>query len=440
MPESGSLEPRLIPQSEHRLRPSSISKGARQVLDQLAERGFVADLVGGCVRDLLLGRIPKDFDVVSDATPEEIRQIFPRSRIVGRRFRIVHVRVGREIIEVSTYRAAVDEYADDERKKFSEHGQILRDNTFGTRDQDVLRRDFTINALYYDPRTGVVTDYVNGFADVKAGRLRFIGDGPRRVDEDPVRMLRVARFKAKLDLKIDPGLVRLCTERAFLLRHVPPARLFDETLKLFHSGHALAAFNELRSLGLFAELFPEADRTFEECDLDPESGLVLSALANTDKRLTAGKPVIAAFLFAVFLWRAVYRRVFDKAANKLPSLMQLQAAGSQVLALELQRVAIPRRVSTVVLDIWEMQLRLEARRPRTVSRVLEHKRFRAGYDILVLRANAGELPQSLADWWTEIQEVNGDRQRSMVEALGPEKSPGKRRRRPRKRGARPSRS
>ena len=240
--------------------------------------------------------------------------------------------------------------------------------------------------------------------------------------------------------KIESKLTRLCAERAFLLRHVPPARLFDEALKLFHSGHAVASFNELRDLGLFAELFPEANRTFEKSDLDPESGLVISALSNTDKRIAANKPVIAAFLFAVFLWRAVYRRVFDKGADHPPSLMQLQTAGGQVLALELQRIAIPRRVSTVVLEIWEMQLRLEARRPRTVSRVLEHKRFRAGYDVLVLRANTGEVSKSLADWWTEIQELNAEGQRNMVQALGPAKSAGKRRRRPRKRGARLSRT
>jgi len=420
---------RTLSPAEHGLQVSSVSKGARKIIEELKSKGFQAELVGGCVRDLLLNKTPKDFDVATDATPEQVRHVFARSRIIGRRFRIVHVRMGREIIEVSTYRASsegIDLEADDD-SSYSASGRILRDNVFGTRDQDVVRRDFTINALYYDTESNTVTDYVDGFSDVKKQVLEFIGDPARRIEEDPVRMLRIVRFKSKLDLFVDPACEALCRESAYLLRQVPPARLFDEVLKLFHSGFAVRVFLELRSMGLFSELFPEADRVFDSSDIHPDSGMVFKGLENTDRRIDEGKPVIAAFLFAVLLWRCVSRRLRLSESTKPASLMQMHNAAIDVLGRQIQRVAIPRRISTVVMDIWDMQIRLEARRPRTVKRLLEHKRFRAGYDFLLLRSQAGEVKVEIADWWTKIQEAMTSRH--FMISSGSRK-PVKRRRRP----------
>ncbi|MDP6551031.1 MAG: polynucleotide adenylyltransferase PcnB [Arenicellales bacterium] len=417
---------------EHGLRPSSVSKGARKVADSLNQAGFSAELVGGCVRDLLLGERPKDFDVVTDASPEDVRRVFPRSRMIGRRFRIVHVRMGREVIEVSTYRAGIDSESEAEESTHSHLGRILRDNVFGTREQDVFRRDFTANALYYDIGSNSLLDYVDGFSDIKSGRLRFIGDPAKRINEDPVRMLRAVRFKAKLDLDLEPGIDEIFREQAYLLRHVPPARLFDEVLKLFHSGYAVASFGLLREFGLFAELFPEAERSYGEADLEPQRGLVLQGFQNTDRRIEKGKPVIAAFLFACIFWRAV-RRQCDRHEGRRKNTQQLlQRSAFEVLGRENQRVMIPRRVSTAVVEIWELQSRLEARRPRMVQRLLENRRFRAAYDFLLLRSRAGEVPSELAGWWTEIQECDGPDRQAMIQGLGGGRAPRKGRRRPRR--------
>jgi len=411
---------------------STVSKGARKVADALNQAGFSAELVGGCVRDLLLGERPKDFDVVTDASPEEVRQVFPRSRMVGRRFRIVHVRMGREMIEVSTYRAGVDSESESGEGTHSHLGRILRDNVFGTREEDVFRRDFTANALYYDTSSNTLIDYVDGFSDIRAGRLRFIGDPAQRVNEDPVRMLRAVRFKAKLDLDLESGVEQVFRDQAYLLRHVPPARLFDEVLKLFHSGYAFVTFGLLRSFGLFAELFPEAERSYGDTDLEPQRGLVLQGLQNTDRRIDEGKPVIAAFLFACIFWRAVRRQCDRHEGKRKNSPQLLQRSSFEVLGRENQRVMIPKRVSSVVVEIWELQSRLEVRRPRTVQRLLENRRFRAAYDFLLLRAKAGEVSSELARWWTEIQECDGPDRQAMIKGLDGDRTPRKRRRRPRR--------
>jgi len=426
------VAPRMLSPEVHGLSPSNVSKGARQVVKSLVGAGYCADLVGGCVRDLLLEKRPKDFDVVTDASPEKVRQVFPRSRIVGRRFRIVHVRVGREVIEVSTYRAGNEGDGEREDAAKNQFGRILRDNVFGTRDQDVYRRDFTVNALYYDISTNTLVDYVNGLSDIQAGRLRFIGDPATRINEDPVRMLRAVRFKAKLDLSLDSALEDLCRDHAQLIRHVPPARLFDEVLKLFHSGHGVATFWLLRELGLFAELFPEAARSYGEADLDPDTGLVLNGLQNTDRRIAQQKPVIAAFLFACLFWRAV-RHQCDRHEDRRKNHPQiLQRAAFDVLGRETQRVMIPRRVSTVVIEIWDMQSRLETRRPRMIEKLLEHRRFRAAYDFLLLRSQSGEVDPDLAKWWTDIQERDEPDRRNMIKELDTGGAPRKRRRRPRR--------
>ena len=424
--------PRLLGPDVHGLSPEKVSKGARQVVKSLGDAGYLADLVGGCVRDLLLDKRPKDFDVVTDASPEEVREVFPRARIVGRRFRIVHVRVGREVIEVSTYRAGNENKGEREDSTKNKFGRILRDNVFGTRDQDVHRRDFTVNALYYDINTNRVVDYVRGLDDIEAGRLRIIGDPLTRINEDPVRMLRAVRFKAKLGLSLNSELEDLCRDHARLIRHVPPARLFDEVLKLFHSGHGVETFWLLREFGLFSELFPEAARSYEEKDLALNTGIVLKGLQNTDLRISQSKPVIAAFLFACLFWRAV-RVQCDRHEDKRRSHPQiLQRAAFDVLGRETERVMIPRRVSTVVIEIWDMQSRLETRRHRMIEKLLEHRRFRAAYDFLLLRSESGEIDAQIAKWWTDIQECDEPSRQKMIEELGRCGAPRKRRRRPRR--------
>ena len=426
------VDPRLLGPEVHGLSPVQVSKGARQVVKSLADAGYCADLVGGCVRDLFLDKRPKDFDVVTNASPEEVRQVCPRSRIVGRRFRIVHVRAGREVIEVSTYRAGNQDEAEREDSAKNKFGRILRDNVFGTRDQDVHRRDFTVNALYYDINTNTVVDYMRGLDDIEAGRLRFIGDPLTRINEDPVRMLRAVRFKAKSGLSLDSDLEDLCRNHARLIRHVPPARLFDEVLKLFHSGHGVEAFWLLREFGLFAELFPEAARSYGEKDLDPNTGIVLKGLHNTDLRISQRKPVIAAFLFACVFWRAVRLQCDQQEEKRRNHPQILQRAAFDVLGRETQRVMIPRRVSTVVVEIWDMQSRLETRRPRMIGKLLEHRRFRAAYDFLLLRSESGELDPRLATWWTDIQECDQPSRQKMIKELGSSGSPRKRRKRPRR--------
>ena len=426
------VDPRLLGPEVHGLSPVQVSKGARQVVKSLADAGYCADLVGGCVRDLFLDKRPKDFDVVTNASPEEVRQVFPRSRIVGRRFRIVHVRAGREVIEVSTYRAGNEDEAEREDSAKNKFGRILRDNVFGTRDQDVHRRDFTVNALYYDINTNTVVDYMRGLDDIEAGRLRFIGDPLTRINEDPVRMLRAVRFKAKLGLSLDSDLEDLCRNHARLIRHVPPARLFDEVLKLFHSGHGVEAFWLLREFGLFAELFPEAARSYGEKDLDPNTGIVLKGLHNTDLRISQRKPVIAAFLFACVFWRAVRLQCDQQEEKRRNHPQILQRAAFDVLGRETQRVMIPSRVRTVVVEIWDMQSRLETRRPRMIEKLLEHRRFRAAYDFLLLRSESGELDPRLATWWTDIQECDQPSRQKMIKELGSSGSQRKRRKRPRR--------
>ena len=426
------VAPRLLGPETHGLNLAKVSKGARQVVKSLADAGYCADLVGGCVRDLLLDKRPKDFDVVTEASPEEVRQVFPRSRIVGRRFRIVHVRVGREVIEVSTYRAGNEGEAEREGAAKNKFGRILRDNVFGTRDQDVYRRDFTVNALYFDINTNTLVDYVRGLEDIEAGRLRFIGDPITRINEDPVRMLRAVRFKAKLALSLDSELEDLCRDHAQLIRHVPPARLFDEVLKLFHSGHGVETFWLLREFGLFAELFPEAARAYGEKDLDPNTGIVLKGLQNTDLRISQRKPVIAAFLFACLFWRAVRVQCDRHEGKRRNHPRILQRAAFDVLGRETQRVMIPRRVSTVVIEIWDMQNGLETRRPRMIAKLLEHRRFRAAYDFLLLRSEAGELDRQLAQWWTDIQECDQPSRQKMIKELGGSGAPRKRRKHPRR--------
>ncbi len=383
------------------------------------------------MRDLLLGREPKDFDVATDATPEDVKQVFRNCRLIGRRFRLAHVHFGREIIEVATFRG-MHESTSDQARQDSENGMLLRDNVYGTIEEDALRRDFTVNALYYNIEDFSVVDYADGLKDLEAGVLRLLGDPEQRYREDPVRMLRAARFAAKLGFTINPACEKPLLENGDLLDGVPPARLFDELLKLFLGGTALHAFEKLRHFDLFRHLFPET----EECLSHEEQGFpitfVIRGLKNTDTRVREGKPVTPAFLFAVFLWEPTRLRAQQLEAEGRSRHDAMMEAGREVISRQISRVSIPKRFSLQMREIWNMQHRLELRGKRAL-RLLEHPRFRAAYDFLLLRAESGEADVELAEWWTLIQDVSEEKRIEMVNATGG--GGRKRRRRPRKRPA-----
>jgi len=400
---SAALHARQVPASDLGLSISDVSPAAVSIVRTLQGSGFQAEMVGGCVRDLLLGWPPKDFDVVTNATPEQIKKLFRRARVIGRRFQLVHVRIGRDVIEVSTYRGS--DTANQEQRRGRAKKKIPPNNVFGRREEDVLRRDFTINALYYDPVEEVVTDYVDGLVHIQERRLEIIGDPRQRFSEDPVRMLRAVRFKAKLNLRLDAKMEKLLPRMAGTLTTVSPPRLFEEIIKVLHNGHGADGFEALDRYGLLRFLFPSATRHFSEQDLNKKSGLIPCALRNTDQRVADRKPVISPFLFSVLLWRQVQQAWSMKSGGNRSSFENLHRSADRVLQELHPTVTIPRRISAVMIEIWELQIRLEQRRPRTIKRLLSHRRFRAAYDFLLLRAGAGEVSVSLADWWTEIQEM-----------------------------------
>jgi poly(A) polymerase len=382
------------------------------------------------VRDLLLGLKPKDFDVATDATPEEVRREFRRCRLVGRRFRIAHVRFGRHIIEVSTFRKGrlEDDEVNERERHHADSGLILRDNVWGTLDEDAFRRDFTINALYYDPESEEILDFVGGLDDLEHRRLRLIGDADVRLREDPVRILRAVRFHAKLDFDLDPAIERAIPEVADQLREIPPARLFDEVCKIFVSGRSLEAWEYLAPTRLRWALFPCAA---------PDDPLIRLAMRNTDVRVAEDKPVTPGFLFGVLMWRDYLARCDELAASRKPAEARAVAAGA-ALAQQQDLIAIPRRFSQFIRDVWGLQHRLEARRPRAVAGLFEHERFRAAYDFLVLRGEAGEEVKEAADWWTRYQEEGSAGREAMHDELRGQPAAGektqRRKRRRRKRG------
>ncbi len=390
-----------------------ISEKALQVVAEIQEAGFESYLVGGCVRDLLIGITPKDFDVATNAEPEQIKQIFGSSaRIIGRRFRIVHVRFGREVIEVATFRANASDREVVDRNEMSEgeQGQLLRDNVFGSLEEDVIRRDFTANALYYDSVAGEVTDFVGGIDDIKKKQLKSIGDPEQRFIEDPVRMLRVIRFAAKLDFGMQEQALEIIQEQGKLLAHVSNARLFEEVLKLFHGGAAYETYLLLRKWGLFKYLFPFTDAMA----IEGSEGLPERALQNTDTRVKAGKPVIPAFLFACMMWdpvRADAQTLMEDGANESHAW---RVAMNDALRDQNQYVAVPRRLADIILDIWNIHFRLIKRNPRMVKACLNNRRFRAAYDFLLLRNELHEIEGDIADWWTRIQEVDEDEKDEMI--------------------------
>ncbi|SFC34092.1 poly(A) polymerase [Marinospirillum celere] len=418
----------ILTRAEHPISRSEIHEGALKVLYRLHKSGHQAYLVGGCIRDRLLGKNPKDFDVATDATPEEVNQLFRNSRIIGRRFRIVHVRFGREIIEVTTFRGQANTQNSAHHKQ-SEAGMLLRDNVWGNIEEDAARRDFTINALYYSIADFSVYDFTGGLNDLENRQLRLIGDPETRYREDPVRMLRAIRFMAKLDFELEAATAAPIREHAELLLQVPPARLFDEVLKLFLSGDALKTFHLLQDYQLFGMLFPASHEAFKT--QPTAQALVEQALANTDKRIREQRPVTPAFLYAALLWPGLQQIWEDLQKRGTPPFPAMQQAGNRLLQRQSQHITIPKRFAFPMREIWDLQLKLPKRRGKQAWKLLSEPRFRAGYDFLLLRETAGEATEGLAAWWTEFQATDEAGQQTLLNQLGPAPKTT-RRRRPRK--------
>jgi poly(A) polymerase len=454
----GGAAPRIVPRSEHPISRGKVSPNALRVLYRLKEAGYQSFLVGGSVRDLLLGLAPKDFDIATDALPEEVKDLFRNCRLIGRRFRLAHVYFGREIVEVATFRAAHDPEAaerDEEEwraalenapqpraggreRVLDERGRILRDNVYGTIEEDVWRRDFTANALYYNIEDFSVWDYVNGFEDVLARRLRLIGDPVTRYHEDPVRMLRAVRFAAKLGFTFDEGTEGPLRKLAYLLTHVPPARLFDEILKLFLAGFSVRALELLQEHALFEPLLP---LTHECLTRDPDgigARILKQGLEQTDARVAAGKPVTPTFLFALLLYAPIMQRMAEAIAAGATESQAAFVSCEDTLRAHQGRMTIPRRFVLPMRDMYILQPRFHRRTGRKSLALLNHPRFRAAFDLLLLRAATGAEDPELAQWWTRIQTASAAEREEMVQdteskpaVVVPRRSRRRRRRRPR---------
>ena len=494
---SPAAKPRVIPRAEHTISRSHISANALRVLYRLKDAGFQAFFVGGCVRDLLLGLEPKDFDVATDALPEQVKRLFRNCRLVGRRFRLAHVFFGQEIIEVATFRAAsapsegeepladadpedgeapelddpetaadsadedtaevpateIREMAGDSaarsaepaERMFDATGRILRDNVYGTIDEDVWRRDFTANSLYYNIADFSIWDYVGGVEDIAARRLRLIGEPETRFREDPVRMLRAARFEAKLGFEIDPATAEPIERLRDLLGGVPPARLFDEMLKLFLTGHGTKSLETLRRRGLLGQLLPNVDAYLTAHSGGLVERLLLQGLANTDARAIAGRPLTPTFLLALLLYGPIAQIIESMPPEKWHEISAIVEACERAVRQAQVHLAIPRRFSLGVSEMFALQPRLEHPSGRRSLRLLTHPRFRAAYDLLLLRAELGLASPEIARWWTQVQEVPHEEQGHMADALAQAAGPrpdrprtGRRRRRGGRRGPRAS--
>lgn len=415
----------IIPRDQHGISRKNISDGALKVMSRLRGGGYQAYLVGGAVRDLLLGGHPKDFDIATDATPEAVHALFRNSRIIGRRFRIVHVRFGREIIEVTTFRGHHENDSEPTSETGGNHsrqsasGLLLRDNVYGTLEEDAVRRDLTVNALYYDSGKFEVVDHVHGLRDLERRSICVIGDPAVRFTEDPVRMLRVLRFAAKLNFSIDPDTAMAIPGCAHLLAEIPAARLFDEFLKLFLSGYATATLDELLTHDLLRYLFPDSD---EQTHINPTAlALIRAAMVSTDQRIAVGKPVTPAFILAALLWPVVNHEALQLQERGEPPIPAMHSAALSAISAAAQNISIPKRFSQPMREIWEFQLRLQNRRGRKAAELVDHRRFRAAYDFLLLREQAGEDTGDLGQWWTDFQLLPME-QRLQHAAL--EKGPG----------------
>ena len=392
-------ELRIIPRSEHGISRNNIDESALKVLYRLHKAGYQACLVGGAVRDLLLGKHPKDFDVATDATPEQVNSLFRNCRLIGRRFRLAHIHFGRHIIEVATFRG---HHGESQSGHLDESGRILRDNVYGEIEDDVWRRDFTVNALYYNISDYSVIDYVGGYEDVKQARLRLIGDPDARYREDPVRMLRAVRFAAKLGFSIDESCQQFILEQGALLRDIPSARLYEEVLKMFHTGHAIQSFQGLREYRLLEHLFPEATAALD--NNETACTFLHLAMQSTDERIAQDLPVTPAFLFAALLWAPLQVRVEKRLADGEPYALALQKSATSLVSEQVRHVSIPKRFTTVMRDIWSLQSRFRHRTGKRVNSVFAHAKFRAAYDFLCLRAEAGEDVREDCQWWTDYQQ------------------------------------
>lgn len=391
------MQPRRLPREDHPVSRKLISSAALKVLYGLRDAGHEAHLVGGAVRDILAGIEPKDFDIATSARPEQMRGVFRNARLIGRRFVIAHVRYGDEIIEVTTFRGAITE-----SHERDETGRILSDNEYGTLESDALRRDFTVNALYYDINNYEVIDFTGGLEDVQNRLIRLIGDPELRYREDPVRMMRAVRIANKLRFQIEPASEEAIYRLAPLLREIPPARLFDEVIKLLLSLDAVANFRGLRVRGLFGELFPHSEATLKR---HPGfESFIVRALENTAKRIAEDQPVTPAFLYAALLWPCVAERFVTlmQVEGHHPNAALAQSA-DEAIALANSRITIPKRFAVPMQEIWALQPRFEQRKGGKPARLLTHPRFRAAYDFLVLRADVGDAARELADWWTSAQ-------------------------------------
>lgn len=441
--------PRIIPRAEHTVSRSQLSPNALRVLYRLKDAGYQAFLVGGCVRDLLIGRKPKDFDVATNALPDEVRELFRNCRLVGRRFRLAHVVFGREVIEVATFRASsapppgAEPLSEDGEegeegevessievddsdipsqdhsihRVQNERGRILRDNVYGTVDEDVWRRDFTANALYYNIADFSIWDYTDGAADVTARRLRLIGDPETRFREDPVRMLRAARFEAKLGFDLAPETAEPIARLRHLMGDIPPARLFDETLKLFITGHGEQSFAVLRARGLMEALMPSVGRYLNRYPGGAVERLLAQGLRNTDERVLLDKPVTPSFLFALLLYGPIALAIEALPPQRWHEPAAILDACDRVLREAQQRVALPKRFALGLRDMFALQPRLEQPRGRRALRLLEQPRFRAAYDLLLLRAGVGLASAEVAAWWTRLQEASPEEQGRLCENL-----------------------
>ena len=398
--------PLVVPHGEHSVTRKSIGRSALKVLDKLHESGHAAYLVGGGVRDALIGLKPKDFDVATDASPETVRALFRNSRIIGRRFRLVHVVYGREIIEVATFRAA---HNTGEGGEIGKAGRIVRDNVFGSIEEDAYRRDFSVNALYYNIADGSVIDYVGGLADLESRLFRLIGEPVTRCEEDPVRVLRAVRLAAKLKFDIDESTLAAMRQIRTELKSTPPPRLFEEVLKLFQGGYALRSFHSVREHDLLRYLFPMLDKRLKAGDQNLVS-MLDAALANTDRRVAQGKPITPAYLLAFMLWPDVEEAARRDCESGMRINEALFAAADSVLSTQLRVISIPRRFSGPMKEIWQMQPRLERLKGGRALKLMEDRRFRAAYDFLLLRSNVDERLQASAKWWTRVQTLSEEEQ------------------------------
>lgn len=418
----------VIPFALHGVPREQISYGAKRVTDGLQAAGYQAYVVGGAVRDLLLNKTPKDFDVATDATPEEVKRVFRRSRIIGRRFRLVHVMFGEELVEVATFRCMIET----EDAQTDEHGRLLRDNEFGDQEQDAARRDFTANALFYDPTTQEIYDYHRGYQDTRDGVLRIIGDPLVRYREDPVRMLRAVRLSAKLGIHLDAATAAPIAQMKSLLDNVPEARMLDEVLKMLLSGHSVECIQQLRKMELHHGLLPLLDVIMDQ---PVGEKFIMLALKNTDERLSQDKSVSPAFLFAALLWHEVLSVWNQMVKQGERPVGAMHIAMDEVLARQKKKLAIPHRHDAVMKEIWLLQQRFEQRSGQRPYRLLEQPRFRAGFDFLLLRCASNEVDNELGLWWDEFQDASEARRQEMLQPEGVGAGAKKRRRKPRKKPA-----